>query len=74
MMEREILKLTRRRDGVFCFYADGKLVEAYEAIPDNWFAILPIKLWRLFNSMVEKRIKETNEANACYKLAKEEKL
>ncbi|MDZ4246526.1 MAG: hypothetical protein U1D67_05325 [Dehalococcoidia bacterium] len=60
-IEREILKLTRRRDGTFCFYADGKLEEVYEAIPDTWHALIPIKMWRLFNKTVEKRIKEMDD-------------
>ena len=55
-MEREILKLARFDDGKFGFYADGELVEIYEADPDSWHAIIPIKMWRHFNSIVDKRV------------------
>ncbi len=58
MKEREILKLTRRENGKFCIYADGELLETYEANRDTWYAMLPIKLWRTFNLIVAKRFKE----------------
>lgn len=57
MQEREILKLTRKANGEFCIYADGELMETYEAKPDTYHAMLPIKLWRAFNKVLEKRIK-----------------
>lgn len=57
-MSREILALRRREDGIFEIYADGKLVEEYEANEDTWAALLPIKLWRHFNNIIEKRVKE----------------
>ncbi len=59
-MSREILALKRRDDGIFEIYADGELVEKYEANKDTWRALLPIKLWRHFNAIVEKRIKNGN--------------
>jgi len=55
-MSREILALKRREDGIFEIYADGKLVEEYEAKEDTWGALLPIKLWRHFNEIVERRV------------------
>ena len=58
MKSREILALKRRADGIFEIYADGELVEEYEANADTWGALLPIKLWRHFNGIVEKRIKQ----------------
>ena len=60
-MSREILALKRREDGIFEIYADGKLVEEYEASEDTWGALLPIKLWRHFNNIVEKRIKQEDK-------------
>jgi hypothetical protein len=54
---REILKLVRFPDGRFGIYADSKLVEVYSANPDTWHAEIPIKLWRVFNKIVETRIK-----------------
>ena len=62
-MDREILSLKRRGDGTFEIYADGELVEEYEANEDTWGALLPIKLWRHFNYIVEKRIKELDNGN-----------
>lgn len=62
-MSREILALKRREDGTFEIYADGELVEEYEANADTWGALLPIKLWRHFNATVEKRIKELANGN-----------
>jgi len=56
-LSREILALKRREDGIFEIYADGELVEEYEANKDTWGALLPIKLWRHFNNIVERRIK-----------------
>jgi len=61
IISREILSLRRREDGVFEIYADGELVEEYEANADTWGALLPIKLWRHFNNIVEKRIKGGKE-------------
>lgn len=55
-MSREILSLKRREDGVFEIYADGELVGEYEANEDTWGALLPIKLWRHFNKIVERRV------------------
>ncbi|KKM27422.1 hypothetical protein LCGC14_1574960 [marine sediment metagenome] len=59
-MSREILALKRREDGTFEIYADGKLVEEYIADENTWGALLPIKLWRHFNEIVERRIKDGN--------------
>lgn len=56
-MSREILSLKRREDGIFEIYADGELVDTYEANEDTWGALLPIKLWRHFNKIVERRVK-----------------
>ena len=53
---REILSLRRRTDGLFEFWVDGELVETYEAQPDTWEILLPIKLWRYFKGKVRKRI------------------
>lgn len=55
--EREIIKLTRLSNGKFCIYADGELSETYEAELDTWHVLLPLKLWRTFNKIVQKRIK-----------------
>ena len=52
-MSREILALKRREDGTFEIYADGELVEEYEANMDTWGALLPIKL---FNKILERRV------------------
>ena len=60
--EREILKLVRFADGRFGIYADGELVETYEANPDSWHAMIPIKLWRTFNKIIESRI---NKCLSC---------
>ena len=54
---REILKLVRFGDGRFGIYADGELVEVYSANADTWHAMIPIRLWRAFNRIVESRIK-----------------
>ena len=62
-MSREILSLKRRENGIFEIYADGELVEEYKANDDTWGALLPIKLWRHFNNIVEKRIKEFGDGN-----------
>ena len=55
-MSREILSLKRREDGIFEIYADGELVEEYEADEDTWVALLPIKLWRHFNKILKRRV------------------
>ncbi|KKN72647.1 hypothetical protein LCGC14_0408890 [marine sediment metagenome] len=60
---REILALKRRADGIFEIYADGKLVEEYEIDEYTQGAVLPIKMWRHFNSIIEKRIKELDNGN-----------
>ncbi len=57
---REILSLRRAQDGKFEFWEDGKLVEVYEADTETWHALLPIKLWRHFNKIVENRIREVS--------------
>ncbi len=61
--EREIIKLVRFEDGRFGIYADKKLVEIYEAQVDSWHAMIPIKLWRVFNKIIESRIKSMKEDN-----------
>ena len=53
---REILKLVRFDDGRFGIYADGELVEVYSANPDTWHFTIPIRLWRVFNQIIESRI------------------
>ena len=64
---REILKLVRFDDGRFGIYADGELVEVYSAEPDTWQAMIPIRLWRTFNKIVESRINkmEIQHSHTC---------
>jgi hypothetical protein len=57
-MERELLRLTREGYGKFNIYMDNLLVDSFTADPDTYQAIIPIKLWRTFNKLVEKRVKE----------------
>ena len=57
-MSREILSLKRREDGIFEFYEDGELTEEYDAQSDTWNGIIPVKMWRHFNHIIDKRIQE----------------
>ena len=59
--EREILKLVRYDYGDFGIFADGELVERFKANVDNYQAIIPIKLWRTFNKVLEKRVNELKD-------------
>ncbi len=63
--EREILKLVRFEDGRFGIYADRELIEIYEANLDSWHAMIPIKLWRAFNKIVESRVRLIKECATC---------
>lgn len=58
MMERELIKLTREGYGKFNIYMDRVLVDSFTAEADTYHAFIPIRLWRTFNKLVEKRVKE----------------
>ena len=59
---REIVALRRNdRTGIFEFWADGKLIEEYEANEDTYHALLPVKLWRTFNKVLDSRIAQIKE-------------
>ncbi len=63
--EREILKLVRFDNGQFGIYEDGKITEVYSAELDTWHVMLPIKLWRAFNRIVESRIAKIEHRHLC---------
>ena len=60
-MERELIKLTREGYGKFNIYMDSVLVDSFMAEADTYHALIPIRLWRTFNKLVEKRVKEMAE-------------
>jgi hypothetical protein len=63
---REILALKRHDDGSFGIYIDGELDETYkldDEHPEMAAGLLPIKLWRAFNKVVDKRVKSLDSSH-----------
>jgi hypothetical protein len=60
--ERELLKLTRvGYTNEFHIYEDGELAESYVITEPGFLGVLPIKMWRHFKHILEKRTKQINE-------------
>ena len=66
-MSREILKLSRREDGVFEFYEDGELAEEWTiASGDEVWGWMVVKLLRHLKNIGEKRLSEVKMTKRCH--------
>jgi hypothetical protein len=75
-MPREILSLKRLEDDSFGIFIDGELDEIYHLDNEHQeisAVALPIKMWRAFNRVLEKRIKSlksSSDIDETYELGK----
>lgn len=65
-IRREILKLSRREDGTFEFYEDGKLAEEWVyQDPEEAWGMLIVKTLRHLRNIADKRLKEVAMTKRC---------